>query len=185
MSHYDALGVGKDAGPDEIKKAYRKKAMDNHPDRGGDVEAFQAIQKAYEVLSDSEKREHYDRYGEEPQRESRKDRARQMLAALLNDVMNRGVGEYENPLDSMEQHVDNEQWKARQHLQTLRREVSKNRKVARRLKAKGTERLLLDVVRQRRRELWRAYRETQSMLHLFELVQDLIKNYSYEAPPLS
>jgi DnaJ family protein A protein 2 len=50
---------------DEIKKAYRQKALKEHPDRGGDKEKFQAIQQAYEVLFDKEKRDLYDKYGED------------------------------------------------------------------------------------------------------------------------
>lgn len=62
---YEILGVEKTATYDEIKKAFRKLALKKHPDRGGNKEEFQEIQKAYECLSDKEKRELYDRHGEE------------------------------------------------------------------------------------------------------------------------
>jgi DnaJ family protein A protein 2 len=60
MSHYETLGVDRNASTDEIKKAYRKLAMKNHPDKGGDSEKFKQISEAYEVLSNDEKRESYD-----------------------------------------------------------------------------------------------------------------------------
>jgi DnaJ family protein A protein 2 len=63
--YYDILGVSKKASQDEIKKAFRKLALKMHPDRGGDTEKFQELNKAYEALSDPEKRELYDNYGEE------------------------------------------------------------------------------------------------------------------------
>jgi DnaJ family protein A protein 2 len=63
--YYETLGVEKTASPDEIKKAFRKLAMKEHPDKGGSIEKFQEIQEAYEVLSDKEKRDTYDKYGEE------------------------------------------------------------------------------------------------------------------------
>lgn len=64
---YETLGVARSASEDEIKKAYRKLAMKYHPDRNqGDKVAedkFKEIQKAYEVLSDPEKKAAYDQYG--------------------------------------------------------------------------------------------------------------------------
>ena len=61
---YDILGVPKSASADEIKKAYRKLAREHHPDQGGDENRFKEIQGAYDVLSDPEKRQAYDRFGE-------------------------------------------------------------------------------------------------------------------------
>jgi DnaJ-class molecular chaperone len=59
--YYNILGIEKGASDDEIKKAYRKCALKNHPDKGGDAEVFKDITEAYEILSDSEKRQRYDR----------------------------------------------------------------------------------------------------------------------------
>jgi len=65
--YYDILGVFKDASPEEIKKAFRKKAMDCHPDRhqGDDEkeEQFKRVSEAHEVLSNPNKRSSYDRTG--------------------------------------------------------------------------------------------------------------------------
>ena len=53
------------ASENEIKKGYRKMAVKHHPDKGGDEDTFKAVTRAYEVLSDKEKRAIYDQYGEE------------------------------------------------------------------------------------------------------------------------
>jgi len=63
---YSLLGVARDASEAEIKKAYRKLAMEYHPDRNPSPEAeakFKEITEAYEILRDPQKRAAYDRYG--------------------------------------------------------------------------------------------------------------------------
>jgi len=65
--YYRVLGVSRDADEAELKKAYRKAAMQYHPDRNKDPDAearFKEITEAYEVLRDPDKRSIYDRYGE-------------------------------------------------------------------------------------------------------------------------
>ena len=60
---YSVLGLDKDANPSDIKKAFRKLAKDMHPDRGGNVEAYQTLSFAYTILSDEAKRALYDQTG--------------------------------------------------------------------------------------------------------------------------
>ena len=52
------LGVEKNASADDIRKAYKKKALETHPDKGGDEDEFKRAAKAYEVLSDANQRRH-------------------------------------------------------------------------------------------------------------------------------
>ncbi|GMF05724.1 unnamed protein product [[Candida] boidinii] len=66
---YDTLGVSPSASDAELKKAYRKMALKYHPDKPtGDTEKFKTISEAYDILSDSNKREVYDNYGLEAAR---------------------------------------------------------------------------------------------------------------------
>ncbi len=62
--YYKTLGVDKNATPEQIKKAFRKLALEHHPDKtGGEDEKFKEINEAYSTLSDSKKRQHYDTFG--------------------------------------------------------------------------------------------------------------------------
>ncbi len=64
---YEVLGVARDASPDDIRRAYRKLAREHHPDVNEDAEAeerFKEIAGAYEILSDPQKRQQYDTFGQ-------------------------------------------------------------------------------------------------------------------------
>jgi len=62
---YTVMGVEREATADEIKKQYRKRALETHPDRGGNIEEFKRLAKAKDVLGDPQKRKYYDVYGED------------------------------------------------------------------------------------------------------------------------
>lgn len=62
--YYNILGVQKGASKDELKKAFRKKAHEHHPDKGGDEAKFKEVNEAYQVLSDDTKRQQYDQFGQ-------------------------------------------------------------------------------------------------------------------------
>ena len=61
---YEILGVSRDADDDEIKRAYRRRARELHPDAGGDEEEFKELTTAYEVLKNPAARANYDRFGD-------------------------------------------------------------------------------------------------------------------------
>ena len=60
---YEVLGVSKNASKADIKKAFRQKSKEHHPDKGGDETTFKKISSAYDILSDDQKRAQYDQFG--------------------------------------------------------------------------------------------------------------------------
>lgn len=87
MTLYDDLGVPKDANPDAIRKAYRRKAQKAHPDKGGSEQGFRALQVAYDVLSDPERKARYDQTGTVDQGPTHESQALQYVASLLIRVV--------------------------------------------------------------------------------------------------
>jgi len=65
-NYYEVLGVSETATQDEIKKAYRKKAVEHHPDKGGDENIFKEVAQAYDTIGDDNKRKQYDNQRNNP-----------------------------------------------------------------------------------------------------------------------
>ncbi len=91
MSHYETLDVPKDASSADIKRAYRRQSRKHHPDRqGGDHKAMVALNRAFETLSDPEKRARYDKTGEDaPRVPTLDERAREILMRLFDECVER------------------------------------------------------------------------------------------------
>ena len=93
--YYEVLGVARDADEDTIKKAYRKLALENHPDRNpGNEEAelrFKEATEAYAVLSDREKRRRYDQFGHAGVEGAGADFSVQDVFAAFGDMFKAGI----------------------------------------------------------------------------------------------
>jgi len=63
MNPYTVLNISKDSNESDIKKAYRKLAIQHHPDKGGNADKFKEISSAYEILSNKQKKQQYDNFG--------------------------------------------------------------------------------------------------------------------------
>lgn len=180
-SLYDTLGVPASATHEELKQAYRRLAKEHHPDKGGDHAKFVEIQKAYETLSDPEKRAHYDRYGSRPEGPTMCDRAHQIMAGFFAEAINSGQYErYEwNPLETAKSLARNKRHEFQRQIANLRHEAKKNRKLAKSLKAKGSDRMLLDLVVARRRDVWKHYRDTQFNFRLTDMAVEMLNDYEF------
>lgn len=97
MNYYDILGLQRGASPQEIKTAYRKLAMEHHPDRGGDESHFQRISQAYETLSDANKRARYDDEISIQAQFNGNFRSFEDVNNMFNDIFGRGPFDFGRP----------------------------------------------------------------------------------------
>jgi hypothetical protein len=130
VNHYDTLGVPPDASEAAIKRAYRKKASEAHPDRPGAKGDMVAVNKAWECLGDPERRKRYDEYGDDSQAKPIEQEARDMLLQFFQEAMKEEgdwVRVVRGMLDTNIRGANNVRERAAQKLKRLERKVGKVR----------------------------------------------------------
>jgi len=108
---YDVLNVTSDATQNEIKKAYRKRMMEIHPDKNGGAQHIDhdPVQHAYDVLSDPERRKRYDETGDDGDATSLIEQARNKVSQYVMQYINSSYNEkYTNMASTIKQHIATE-----------------------------------------------------------------------------
>lgn len=184
MSLYEDLGLPKGASRDQIKKAFRKKAMRAHPDRpGGNAEEFRKIERAYSVLYDPLRRERYDQDGrEDAAPEQNQDLI--MLAQLLMAVIENAPVETVNVLSAVADHVRAKQNEIRQSVKNLRKQAAKFVRAAKRLSRKTDgPNILVQMLESRISQAESDAERAESHLETGEHILKLLSEYSYKTDP--
>ncbi len=187
MSLYDTLGITAKAAADEIKKAYRSAAQKLHPDRGGDEEKFKAVQKAYDVLGDAEKRARYDETGETSEGPTLRDKAVQALADLINqviDALDRGEGNdvaCNDPLSAARKEAHKALEDNAKQEKKLKRKVAQRQTALKRLKVKEGDGILCQILEGAIMQLEQNIERSLESSKLCRAVLDILAEYSYAA----
>jgi len=180
MSHYATLGVNKDADPATIKRAYRRKAKGAHPDRTGSHQAMVAVNRAYETLSDPEKRQRYAQTGEDgPQGPSIDQMAMQYICSLFSQMIDHAPDE----LDHVAKTVDSLVAKINE-TQQIMGEFEKQRSVIKKriklLKFKGKGRNpIRDFLEQRLTQIPEQIRAGEQQIKALERALEILKDYGW------
>ncbi len=136
MNPYRELDVAHDADLDTIKKAYRVKAHKNHPDKGGNPEKFHAIQKAYDILSDAERRKRYDERGEDGTGPDPRQVALSTIATLLLQIADSVDVDHTDIHKLIVQNVQQQREALKRKRVEHGKKIAKLRKVEKRVKKK-------------------------------------------------
>jgi len=181
MNHYETLGVAPEATPEEVKRAFRKKASDAHPDReGGSTEQMQTVNKAFEILGDSEKRAHYDATGQDNLAPSVEDEAKLMLMQLFSGALDADV------LDVLA-HVRKILEQAASELSRMQREAkAKREKLVKRtgkVRAKQGDNLVQMLIDQKCSDLAQLILHMDRGLKINKAAMALLDAYEADPPP--
>lgn len=135
-NHYETLGVKPDADSATVKRAYRKKAKQHHPDAGGDTAAFQAVQRAYFILKDPRKRADYDQFGEASEGHGIREMAEHELCMMVVSAATGLDVAHTDLLARIREQVSQQMLKFEGEIQGLEATAKKFKEAASRLKRK-------------------------------------------------
>lgn len=174
---YEVLGVDRTASPEEIKAVYRKLASKHHPDKGGDTAEFQTIQKAYEVLSDAEKRANYDANGHGP---STSEMVNNVITEVLMNMIGSGQVDviHYDVSSSLREHFKRAQQNIRQQVRQLRANSKSCRQVKRRMKAENP--VMMNALWQQRVQNATNIRNLLQQYWLGQKILTALESYTYE-----
>ena len=180
---YETLGVPKNAKKPAIKKAFRRKAKNLHPDTGGNADEFAALVKAHDILGDDAKRRRYDETGETDGEQSDEHQARAMMVKAMFEATRNTNDLKTVPLvTAIENGIKEEIDKAKANIKEAKEAIRNVWVVIKRLKYKGEGRDHLHaVLKSQKGEIEGSIRVQQENVRIAELALGLLENYEYKA----
>lgn len=182
MSLYDDLGVDTDATPDQIKASYRTLAQRHHPDKeGGDKEKFQAVQNAYAILSDPERRDRYDDTGNAGPVPDITTEAMTAMAEILVQVVDQVDVEKNNVVTIMKDHVAMLTRDANTKHENIEHGISKCMSAITRLRVKdGSDNFARQVLQNRVADQKKAFAAIEHRLEVLAKIKEMLDLYEYK-----
>lgn len=186
---YETLGVSKDATPQTIKRAYRRKAKEKHPDRGGDREEFRQLLLAFHTLSDSAKRERFDSTGETSDAPDNRAAqvvcmAAQVFDAVLGDLLGKGQEPAEYDLAAvMRVVVENKATELKRQRQGPAKKAASLRKLLGRFAAKDGPNDMEEIIRVKLAAEEQAIRAADDSIALNDMLMAYVKRLRFNASP--
>jgi DnaJ-class molecular chaperone len=147
---YEDLEVDKGATPETIKKAFRKKAKQTHPDNGGKSDEFRTIAKAYNILSDEEKRKRYDN-GENPdninQSNTHEQRVLNIVFSIFNNIVDQNIDlVHHNLFELMRQSIRANQQNFKSEKDRNQNNIERYNNILKRIKKKDKSTLFIQLL---------------------------------------
>lgn len=189
---YAILGLPKDASPEDVRKAYREKAKDSHPDTGGNAKEFAIVKLAHDVLSDPDRRRKFDETGEinETEPNTIDAQAMSLLAGAINGIIDGQHGQDPMTVDWVKVisgNLKDEIKAGEQKRKDLEGQLKKCEKVASKFKRKKkSEPNMVTLLMQQRIDHIKAmFKEIDKQISVFKRAIEMIEDYTFDAdkPP--
>lgn len=180
MTHYETLGVERSASAEEIKAAYRRRSSAAHPDKGGSDDEMQAVNRAYETLSDPERRKAYDESGSDSLRAPIEQEARDALLQLFKAAIDH---EADNPVrDAGAMLAEHARRISDNHVKAMALRV---RLAGRRdkVRVKSGENLVQMLIDQQVRQLAQQISSMERALEINRIARDMMTAYEADEAP--
>ncbi len=185
-SLYEDLAIDKKATPDQIKKAYRQKAKQTHPDNGGKPDEFRTIAKAYNILSDEEKRKRYDN-GENPDHINQNTHEQNVLSVvfgIFNHIIDQDIDfTHNNIFDLVRQNLQANEKKAKTDKNKNQKNIKKYNDILRRIKKKDESDIFIQHLDYKIKGCNAIIIQIDEHIHVLEDALKLIKECEYEIDP--
>lgn len=184
MSHYEELGIEQSATAAQVKAAYRRLAHRYHPDKpSGDRERFVRIQRAYDTLSDPDKRAFYDQNGADREGPTMRERAMQTLAMMFGQVVGAEQNDIEHHdlIDYMRTSIIRAREEIPEKRRGIERQIQRFKTARARLRQKSAgPNPLGEILDARVMQLKQAIVALESEVELGTVMLELLEDYHYE-----
>jgi curved DNA-binding protein CbpA len=182
---YVVLGVERTATRKQIQTAYRRKAKQYHPDKGGDADAFKAIQQAWDVLGDEVRRKQYDETGSIENHIDQGDALlHQELFSLLTQLLSQSISvEHIDIMESVRTHLDVSRRQCFARIEQNEQDVKKRRQVVSRLSRATGDNFLTSGLQGQIVEIESNTSLMRQHIENIEKLVELSAEYTYDVTP--
>jgi curved DNA-binding protein CbpA len=179
---YTTLGVTRTDGKEAIQRAYKKLAMQHHPDRNGDHDAFTAIKEAYEILSDDRRRAQYDLTGDTRPEIHLEDVRKQQLAMLMLQIIAQEKVDTRvvDIVQAMREHISSQMTGLTVQIEQHKNGILKLQEGVLRIKNKKNETFLVQVLERQIENNEAHIRRFNESIDNMEALILMLEDYEYE-----
>lgn len=184
MTLYDDLGVPKDIDTEKIKSIFRTRAKETHPDKGGDPAQFRNLVRAYNILSDPDKRRRYDN-GENPesinQSNSAEHQALGMVYTIFNSIIDQDIDlTHSNLFEIMQSAIKSNQENIKNHRTAAKIKIEKYQNILNRIKKNDKSQCFIDILQDKIKKSNGQIIEMDTNLKICDIALKLIEGCGYQ-----